>query len=188
MQVYNYRPDTGEFICATDARESPLEPGVFLIPANATEVAPPTSAAGVAYLFQNGGWQSVPDHRGETWYRADGSPSVIETLGDPAQSDLLQTEPPAPPPTQADYAAAIQARVDAVAQAKQYTDGATLAGYATDPNPAYAGDAASFITWRSAVWVYANAQLALVLSGQRAQPTIDQLVGELPAAPWPVLT
>lgn len=89
-------------------------------------------------------------------------------------------------PSRNDYAAAVQARVDAVARARQYNDAATLAGYATDPNAAFASDAASFIAWRSAVWVYANEQLALVLTGQRAQPSVEQLVGELPVPPWPV--
>jgi hypothetical protein len=41
MIVYCFDADTMQFTGATDAFESPLEPGLFLIPANATESAPP---------------------------------------------------------------------------------------------------------------------------------------------------
>lgn len=36
MRVFNYNPATKEYIDSNDADESPLEPGVFLLPANAT--------------------------------------------------------------------------------------------------------------------------------------------------------
>jgi len=38
--VYNYDPLTGAFISEALADESPLEPGVFMVPANATELKP----------------------------------------------------------------------------------------------------------------------------------------------------
>lgn len=41
MQVYTYNPVTGELIGISEADESPLEPGTFLMPAYSTEIAPP---------------------------------------------------------------------------------------------------------------------------------------------------
>lgn len=90
-----------------------------------------------------------------------------------------------PPPTRAEYAAAIQAHVDGAARARGYHDGFALAGYATSTIPAWAAEAAAFISWRDAVWVYAYTELAKVQNAERAQPSISELVGELPEITWP---
>jgi len=89
-----------------------------------------------------------------------------------------------PPPTDADYTNAIQIHIDRVAQAKNYSDGVSLASYKDSTNSEWAAEATSFIAWRDAVWAYAYQQLAIVSTGQRAQPTVDALIGELPAPPW----
>ena len=59
MKVYNYSAFSGEFTGVNTADESPLEPGVFLIPANATTVSPPDPQEGKTINFQNGGWVLV---------------------------------------------------------------------------------------------------------------------------------
>lgn len=132
--------------------------------------------------FVQGEWVST-DLSGEPEEVGD---LATELWTEEAVEDFKQRiyEPPHIP-TQADYAAAIQQQIDAVAQSRQYDNGATLAGYATDPNPDYANDASIFISWRSSVWGYANAQLALVVSGQRSQPSISDLLSELPQLVWP---
>lgn len=89
-----------------------------------------------------------------------------------------------PAPTEADYAAAIQAHVDQVAASRGYHDGVHLASYATSTVPAWAAEAAAFVAWRDAVWGYAYAQLAAVQAGGREQPTVAGLVAELPQMEW----
>ena len=60
MKIYNYRPDTLDFVGASTADESPLEPGVYIIPAHATEIAPPEfDAATQTCRFNNGKWDVV---------------------------------------------------------------------------------------------------------------------------------
>lgn len=54
--IYQYDQDTGAFVGTDLARESPLEPGVFLIPAGATETAPPACSEGERPVFKNGDW------------------------------------------------------------------------------------------------------------------------------------
>lgn len=87
--------------------------------------------------------------------------------------------------TEQDYAAAIQWHVDATAKSKGYADGVALAGYSTSTIPAWAAEAAAFIAWRDQVWIHAYTELAKVQGGQRATPTIDGLIAELPAITWP---
>lgn len=91
-----------------------------------------------------------------------------------------------PAPSTDDYKLAVQSHIDAVARKRRYENGFALAGYATDPNAAYADDAQSFIHWRSAAWVTAFDALDAVKSGAIPQPTIPELIAMLPAPPWPM--
>lgn len=59
MQIYHYASNTGALLGASQARESPLEPGVYLIPAHATEVAPPEPHDGFERVFRDGAWSFV---------------------------------------------------------------------------------------------------------------------------------
>ena len=66
--VYNYDPDTRECLGLETAHESPMEPGVYLLPAHSTETAPPEAGEHQAAVYCNGAWTLVEDHRGEVWY------------------------------------------------------------------------------------------------------------------------
>ena len=66
--VYNYNPETGEYKGTGEAHESPLEPGVYLLPAHSTETAPPEADDGHVAVFADGAWTLVEDHRGEIYY------------------------------------------------------------------------------------------------------------------------
>lgn len=56
MKIHHYHQETLGYIGESDADESPLEPGVFLIPAHATVVAPPADVAGKTRHFEGGAW------------------------------------------------------------------------------------------------------------------------------------
>lgn len=55
MKIYNYDPFTKEFLGVSEADESPLEPGIYLIPANAT-AEEPTVEEGKKAVFTDNGW------------------------------------------------------------------------------------------------------------------------------------
>jgi hypothetical protein len=63
MKIYNYSALDGEYIGESNADESPLEPGVFLIPANATTIVPPAEQDGKTINFENGAWvlKDIPE-------------------------------------------------------------------------------------------------------------------------------
>lgn len=84
MEIYNYDGATGEFISQTAARESPREPGVYLIPANATAIAVPSAglAEGHVWKFDGTSWAQIEDHRGDVVYRkSDAGRVTVAWLG-----------------------------------------------------------------------------------------------------------
>lgn len=96
MQIYHYHQASQEFLSASQADESPLEPGVFLIPANATAVQPPAHNQGQASVFNGSSWSIVDDYRGTIYYLLDGSRYEITELG---IAPPVASSPAPPPPT-----------------------------------------------------------------------------------------
>ena len=56
MKIYNYASETGIFQTEGLADESPLEPGVFLVPAYATTIKPPKATLPKVAVFKDGKW------------------------------------------------------------------------------------------------------------------------------------
>lgn len=89
MEIHNYHPLTGEFLCNGLADENPLQPEEPIVPGYATPTAPPAAGARRVALYldaagrppQNwpdGSWTLVPDYRAVPLFRtADGSPFVL---------------------------------------------------------------------------------------------------------------
>ncbi|QXI32777.1 tail fiber assembly protein [Pseudomonas promysalinigenes] len=93
LLLCNVHRGTGEFLCVSEADPSPLEPGIWLIPAHSYQIDPPVLKAGVAALINrdNNGWEIVPDHRGATVYTTDtGEPRQWLALGDLPEGYTLQ--------------------------------------------------------------------------------------------------
>lgn len=93
------------------------------------------------------------------------------------------------PPTISDqqkaFTAAIQQRLDAFAQERNYDNAHTCASYRGDPNPRFAAEGQYMFEMRSATWDKGNTILDDVLSGKRAMPTIAEVMAELPPLQWP---
>lgn len=90
-----------------------------------------------------------------------------------------------PTPTIDEYRQSIQACVDAKAAERGYDSGHAMATYTASAVAQWALEAQAFVAWRDAVWVYAFAELAKVESGEREQPTPEQICSELPTLDWP---
>jgi hypothetical protein len=92
--IYNYDPTTGVFLSQGEADQSPLESDVFLIPANATAIAPPSVTANQISVFQNGKWSVVSDFRGTTYWLPDGTSHVQTQVGDLPKGASFSAPPP----------------------------------------------------------------------------------------------
>lgn len=90
--IYNFHPQTGEFINEAPADESPLEPGVILLPAFATTAKPPKPAFREVAVFADGQWHIKADWRGVSLFStADGSAMTIGEIGK-APADVGATD------------------------------------------------------------------------------------------------
>ena len=91
----------------------------------------------------------------------------------------------APPPTPEQVIeamrAAIQTHIDKAAQGYGYDDVKAAVTYADEPAvPKFQAEGRAFRAWRSLVWAYAYGVLAEVKAGDREQPTVEELIAELP--------
>lgn len=87
-------------------------------------------------------------------------------------------------PAVENYQRAVEQHIEDVAAEKGYSSAVSCASYVTDPNPAWAEEAASFVAWRSSVWAHVFGELAKVQQGERDIPQLDELISELPSSPW----
>lgn len=56
MKIFNYDANNGLLLGESMADQSPLEDGVFLVPANATEIEPLANQEGKTIHFEGGQW------------------------------------------------------------------------------------------------------------------------------------
>lgn len=151
MIIYNYDAD-GFFTGESEADESPLEPGVYLIPALATATAPPLFDEGMRAIFN-----------GQTW---DGLPI-------PAQPALTQEQ------LIRKYESALDTHLDSVAQLHRYRDRVTFALRSGYPGP-YQAEGIAFGSWMDDCNAQAFAQLGRVVDGIEAMPTLEAFIASLP--------
>lgn len=82
--------------------------------------------------------------------------------------------------------AAVQAHLDATAQAHGYDSIYTACTYADEPAVAqFQAEGQALRAWRSRVWAHCHGVMAAVQSAQRPVPTAAELIAELPALVMP---
>lgn len=94
MKIYNYCDLFNEYSGSSEAEESPLEPGEFIIPANATTIAPPKKKDGYATVFKDGKWLRVKDNRGVAIYDKENQTAYTHKTLDPIGSKYTLLSPP----------------------------------------------------------------------------------------------
>lgn len=95
MKIYNINTTTGEFVSVGEADESPLEPGVWLIPAGAVEKAPPKTGERKVAVYKDGKWGAADDWRGyRYWVDGDRSARIVSVIGEKPPEGHFTEEPP----------------------------------------------------------------------------------------------
>ena len=87
--------------------------------------------------------------------------------------------------TKSRLTSAIQSMLDETARERGYDSILSLCTYATSPNKKFADEGQAGVSWRDEVWAKGFTILADVEGGERAIPTVDELLAELPAFVWP---
>lgn len=109
MAYYLYDQVTGEYLGIDHPQPHPFRLGEVIPAGNTTEIEPPTAGAGDVAVYRDGVWSIAQDHRGETWFRDDGTEFKIVKLGDPADDGLLAVAPVSPPDMPAERVKALNA-------------------------------------------------------------------------------
>lgn len=89
--VYHFHPGTGVLTGIGSADPSPKEPGVWIVPANATRETPPEVPAGHVAVRDGNAWTVAEDHRGEVHW-INGKQVMIDEIG--PLPDGVSEEPP----------------------------------------------------------------------------------------------
>lgn len=74
---------------------------------------------------------------------------------------------------------AVQNHLDTTAQSKGYDNIVNACGYAAADNP-FQSESLAFVSWRGNVWAYSFQVLTDVKADDRDEPTIVELISELP--------
>lgn len=97
----------------------------------------------------------------------------------------LPVDPPSNDKILAELTNAIQAHMDTKARERNYDGILSLCTYATSLNAKFSAEGQAGVEWRDACWAKGYAIMNDVLTGERAIPTVDELIAEMPEFTWP---
>ncbi len=158
----------GVLIGEAQADESPLEPGIYHLPAGCVEQDPPPPRDGQIRVFADGGWRYVPEPVTEF------VPIIEPTAEEISAAKIMAAEQ------------AIQAHLDAKAQAEGFDNILTAVSYAATPaGTPFQAEGKSFAVWRAKVWSKAYEILGAAQTNKGDETTIEQIIAELPSRASP---
>lgn len=142
------------------ADESPLEPGVWMIPGGCVELAPPPIPEGHQARYGSGAWLLEPI-----------PPAAVEH-----QVQVLVSESPTKHANDV-----VQAYMDQTAQLSGYENLLAAISYADEEAvPSFQEDGKRFRAWRSLVWAYVFAEQAQATQESDGESSLLDLLLGLP--------
>jgi hypothetical protein len=152
------------FVGFTLADESPLEAGVYLLPAGAVDTTAPSIPEGKKAKW-NGSW-------------------VYEDIPKPEPD--IEPEEPTPEQIQDQIVRDTQRRLDAFARTRNYDGILSACTYATSSNAKFAAEGQYCVESRDATWAKLYEIYDEVKAETRPMPSgYDAIKGELPVLEWP---
>lgn len=203
--VYKY-DDNKNYIGTQRSFESPLEPGVYLMPANCTDVEP-SLKEGYRNKWNGKSWDLELIPVDVYCYYSDGFQSKIvksdyivqdgEVIFDkiPTEEQLkvafIKYADKKTEQIKKGLTDFVQRLLDSKANEKNYDSGVTCASYSNSTNEKFKTEANKFIAWRDSVWTTCYEVLAKVEVGEKYSsswvdiiPTTDELKSVLPVLLW----
>lgn len=164
--VYRY-DDQGYYVGTDRAFESPLEKGVFHIPAFCTELEPLEAKEGFKRKWNGSGWEyeEIP--------KEPEPPEPPELTEEEKQEQIKNY-----------LKAVVQNWMDKTVQEREYDGVHTACLYVNSPIEKFQKEGQACLEWMSAVWVRCYAIQDEVLAGTREIPTEEELIAELPVLEW----
>ena len=157
--------ENGFYIGPVEADPSPLEPGVYLLPAHSVDTAPPVLL----------GAQQTARWVDDAWFIADlPAPAAPAPAPEPTLEQRLSS-----------YTNDLQQRLDAFAATRGYSGILSACSYATSSVPRFKAEGVYCATLRDATWHQCYQILDEVQAGTRAAPSYEELLAELPTPQWP---
>lgn len=191
MLVYKF-DEKGLFVSVEETELDPLESKlqskqIYLLPANATFDAP-EEKEGFAPVWNGEAWEQIEDNRGvEYWLEGDAYGTQARTMSElgPLPEGALFVAPEMSKEQkeaqiQAQLTNAVQHVLDAKAQELNYDNCLSVCSYIDTGVAKFDAEGRAFRAWRSAVWAKGYEILAQVQAGERAIPSEEELLAELP--------
>jgi hypothetical protein len=191
MLTYKFHTKTREFLYAEKAFLDPLETKaqgkkVYLLPADSTFSEPLALKENAACVWNGKAWELVEDYRGKVAWKSYDESIVIKDLGPiPSGYSLVRPEKVLTDEEQKKiYENAVQAHLDATAQSHGYDNTYTCLSYRDSSDEKWKREANIFNLWRDSVWHKAHEILDAVMCGAIPQPTIEEVIAQLPKIEW----
>ena len=98
--------------------------------------------------------------------------------------EIMANQPPSMEEQKKIYENAVQSHLDAMARTRGYDNTYTCLSYLNSTDEIWKRESIAFNIWRDSVWHKAHEILNAFMAGEIEQPTIDEVIEQLPKINW----
>lgn len=120
------------------------------------------------------------------WCNANNA-HIDETTKDGAKErtfEIVANEPPTVEEIKKVYENAVQSHLDATARTRGYDNTYTCLSYLSSTDEIWKRESNAFNAWRDSVWRKAHEILNAFMAGEIEQPTVEEVIAQLPPIDW----